>query len=64
MKCYCCDRQLSPEEIKYNPKYGHGLFDPCGICLEEIESCFEPLTEEEIDYLFLTETDTILLDIE
>lgn len=46
MKCHICDRQLSETEIQYNTD--HGDFDPCGVCLEVIQSCFEPADEEEI----------------
>lgn len=49
MKCYICDKQLAPDEIKHDPKYGHGGFDPCGSCMEVIDNIFEPPSEEEID---------------
>lgn len=48
MHCYICDRQLGNDEIKYDPKYGHGNFDPCGTCLEIIGEIFEPDDEDEI----------------
>lgn len=51
MKCYICDRTLAQDEIKYSPKYGHGNFDPCGHCLGIIDEVFEPLDEDEIDWI-------------
>ena len=44
----CCDRDLDPDEIKYNPKL-RGKFDLCGSCLEVVKDCFEHDTEEEIE---------------
>ncbi len=49
MKCYICDAQLKPDEIKHTPAYGRGNFGPCGKCAEIIENVFEPPSEEEID---------------
>lgn len=48
MKCAICDSNLSNDEIKYDPKYGRGNFDPCGTCLTVIDDLFSDLTEEEI----------------
>ena len=58
MKCYCCDRPLGADEIKHNPKYGRGNFDPCGVCLEIIENVFEPLPDEEIIFELDIEDET------
>lgn len=49
MKCYICDKTLGNDEIKHDPKYGHGNYDPCGSCMEIIGEVFEPLTEEDVD---------------
>lgn len=46
MHCNICDRILKEDEISFNPDYQ--TFDPCGVCLEVIESCFEHQSEEEI----------------
>lgn len=49
MRCHICDRPLQNDEIKHDPKYGRGNFDPCGTCLEVSDNLFEPPSEEEID---------------
>ncbi len=50
MRCAICDRQLSVEEIKIDPRYE--TYDPCGTCLEVIENVFsDPLDEDEITRL-------------
>lgn len=49
MKCYICDGQVGPDEIKHTPEYGRGGFAPCGRCQEKIDEVFEHPDEEEID---------------
>ena len=48
MKCHICNGTLGNDEIKHDPKYGRGGFDPCGSCLTVVESLFTDLTEDEI----------------
>ncbi len=55
MKCYICNATLANDEIKHNPKYGHGDFDPCGTCLGVIGEIFEPVDENEMNYIILNE---------
>ena len=50
MRCHICDKTLSKEEISYNRD--HEDFDPCGVCLEVINSLFEPKDENELDKEF------------
>jgi cytidine deaminase len=53
MKCYICDKQLADDEISFNSQ--HKDFEPCGTCLEIIENVFEPLDEEQIEWLIESE---------
>lgn len=43
MKCHICDASIE------NPKWNtdHKGYDPCTICLEVIDNCFEDYIEEE-----------------
>lgn len=45
MRCHICDSVLSETEVKFNKK--HDEFDPCGTCLEIIDSVFEDTIPEE-----------------
>lgn len=50
MKCFICDRTLSPEEISFDSRFDE--FDPCSTCLFEIAEVFgegDVDSEEEID---------------
>ncbi len=40
---------MSNDEIKHDPKYGHGNYDPCGKCMTIIGEIFEPMDETEVD---------------
>ena len=45
MRCHICNNALGETEVKFNKK--HQEFDPCGTCLEVIESVFEDYVEPE-----------------
>lgn len=48
MKCYCCNRDMKSDEIKFDDTYRGGI-PPCGVCLLEISEVFnDGLDEEEI----------------
>lgn len=53
MKCHICDADLSGDEIQWNNL--HEDWDPCGTCQQIIDEVFEPLREEDIDYLLTQE---------
>ena len=46
MKCFICDKDMTVEEIKIDPRYG--TFDPCGTCLTVISEVFGEEGDEEI----------------
>lgn len=46
MRCKICDATLNPSEIAFNPD--HEEFDPCGVCLDVIDSVFEDHVDEDL----------------
>lgn len=49
MRCYICDAELNDEEIQFNNL--HQDWDPCGHCQQIIDEVFEPISEDEVDFL-------------
>lgn len=49
MRCFICDVEINGDEIQFNTL--HKDWDPCGNCQHIIDEVFEPLEEEDIDYL-------------
>ncbi len=48
MHCNVCDRELSQEEIKYDPRL-RGKFEMCNSCLEAVKSAFKSDEDEETE---------------
>jgi hypothetical protein len=45
MRCKICNAILADSEIKFNED--HQEWDPCGVCLDEIDQVFEDLPDDE-----------------